>query len=122
MSSKDGLLHTFSDILKKRKLRLSVKEAISTARAKEGMREWAKDWKREKPRWTSKYYLDDPTPLKIMQKYYRKFGFATRVRRGRGKARNYFLDIYGWNSWCVETGLPKKLPKKAERKKLKKVC
>ena len=120
--------HVFSDIAKKRKLRTSARAAINTARAKSGMREWAKDWGREKPQWTSKYYLDDPALLKIAGEYYRKLGFATRVRRGTGKAKNYFLDIYGWNSWCIETGTPKKLPntlkgiKGAEKKKLKKVC
>ncbi|MGD9381053.1 MAG: hypothetical protein PVI03_01265 [Candidatus Thorarchaeota archaeon] len=133
MSSKKGLLgrfrkefreaeHAFTDLVKKRKLKEKAMVAINTARAKEGMREWAKEWKRKPPRWTSVYYWDDPVPLKLMQGYYRKLGFATRVRRGRGKAKNYFFDIYGWNSWCVETGLPKPVPKKGQIKKLKRVC
>jgi len=114
--------HAFSDIIKKKKLKEKALVAINTERAKEGMRDWAKDWRRKKPRWTSVYYLEDAVPLKLMQGYYRKFGFATRVRKGKGKSKAYYLDIFGWNSWCHETGIPMRLPNKAEKKRLKKVC
>jgi hypothetical protein len=135
MSSKKGLLgrfrkefseaeHAFTDLVKKRKLKEKAMIAINTSRAKDGMKKWAKDWKRKPPRWTSVYYWDDPLPLKLLQGYYRKggIGFATRVVKGKGKSGNYYLQVYGWNSWCKETGEPKPLPKKSERKKLKKVC
>lgn len=114
--------HSFSNVLKKQKLREKATIEVNKKLSKKGIQKWAKEWNRKPPRWTSVYYHNEPIKLKLMQGLYRKMGFATRVRKGSGKSKRYYMDIYGWNSWCADTGRIKTLPKKSELNKLKKVC
>lgn len=112
----------FRDLVNKQRLKKKVDKYADTKLSMENMRDWAREWNRKEPRWTSVYYWEDPTPLKIVQGYFNWAGFATRVRKGEGKSDRYYLDIYGWNSWCNETGKPLPVTKAHHVNKLKKVC
>lgn len=114
------LKHKLSDFGKVAKLKEQATFAAESKLNRRNMRRWAKEWGRKPPRWTSFTFYHDPKPLKLLEVFYRDKGFATRVRKA--KSDRFYLDIFGWNSWCKETGEPKKLTKAMSEKKLKKVC
>ena len=103
------------DRLKLAHIRAKAEQEAQRLESMRNMNRWTRKMGREKPRWTSVLLYEEKYPLNLLKAWFASIGFASRVRKGKGRSKNYYLDVYGWNSWEYPTKKPRRLSSHAKR-------